>query len=191
YDVNGAGFNRPYAGRGVPLPTYPFEHRRFWIEADATARPRGPLSNGLTGVRLRSALPDAQFENTYSLQRFDYLDDHRVYGMPILPTTGGLTALRDAAREYFRSDAVEMAHLQYREAMILPENGERIVQSVLTPLDDLSAELRFASTNANGIQNWRTHMVGLVRKQSSAANGQIAPLRFDQIRERCPSAIPS
>src|SRR5262249_60395879 len=60
YDVDWDGFNRPYAGRRVSLPTYPFEHRRFWIEADATARSRGPLSNGLTGVRLRSALPDAQ-----------------------------------------------------------------------------------------------------------------------------------
>ena len=52
-------------------------------------------------MRLRSALPDAQFENTYSLQRLAYLGDHRIYGMPVLPTTVGLTALRDAARQYF------------------------------------------------------------------------------------------
>ena len=89
YDVDWEGFNRPCPRRRVSLPTYPFEHRRFWIEADATARSTGPLSNGLTGVRLRSALPDAQFESTYSLQRFAYLDDHRIYGMPVLPTTAG------------------------------------------------------------------------------------------------------
>ena len=99
-------------------------------------------------MRLRSALPDAQFESTYSLQRFAYLVDHRIYGMPVLPTTVGLTALRDAARQYFESDTVEIANLQYREAMVLPEHGERIVQTILTPLDDSTAEFRFTSIGA-------------------------------------------
>ena len=40
YDVDWDGFNRPYPRRRVSLPTYPFEHRRFWIEADATERDR-------------------------------------------------------------------------------------------------------------------------------------------------------
>jgi len=190
YDVDWEGFNRPYPRRRVSLPTYPFEHRRFWIEADAPARSTGPFSNGLTGVRLRSALPDAQFESTYSLQRFPYLDDHRIYGMPVLPTTAGLTALRDAARQYFGSDAVEIANLQYREAMILPESGECIVQSILTPLDDSTAEFRFASIDANVADTWRTHMVGVARKQDLARNAQTVPLQLDHVRQRCASSIP-
>jgi acyl transferase domain-containing protein/surfactin synthase thioesterase subunit len=190
YDVDWDGFNRPSAGRRVSLPTYPFEHRRFWIDADATARSTGPLSNGLTGVRLRSALPDAQFESTYSLQRFSYLDDHRIYGMPVLPTTVGLTALREAACQYFGSDAVEIANLQYREAMVLPESGERIVQSILTPLGDSTAEFRFASIGTNGADKWRTHMVGVARKEDPARNGQSAAPEFDHIRQRCVSSVP-
>ena len=187
YDVDWDGFNRPYAGRRVSLPTYPFEHRRFWIEADATVRSTGPLSNGLAGVRLRSALPDFQFESTYSLQRFAYLDDHRIYGMPVLPTTAGLTALRDAACQYFGSDAVEIANLQYRQAMVLPESGERIVQSILTPLDDSRAEFRFASIGTNGTDTWRTHMVGVARKEDS--NVQPGPLQLDHVSQRCASSI--
>ena len=191
YDVDWEGFNRPCAGRRVSLPTYPFEHRCFWIEADAPARCTGSLSNGLTGVRLRSALPDAQFESTYSLQRFAYLDDHRIYGMPVLPTTVGLTALRDAACQYFRSDAVEIANLQYREAMVLPESGERVVQSILTPLDDSTAEFRFVSTAANDVADtWRTHMVGVARKEH-ARNAQTVPLQLDQVRQQCASSLPT
>ena len=141
FDIDWEGFNRPSPGRRVSLPTYPFEHRRFWIEADAAPRPLAASSKGLTGVRLRSAMPDAQFENTYSLQRFGYLDDHRIYGMPVLPTTVGLAALRDAAGQYFGSDTVEIANLQYREAMVLPESGERIVQSILTPRGQLDGRV--------------------------------------------------
>jgi surfactin synthase thioesterase subunit/acyl carrier protein len=190
YDVDWDAFNRPYPCRRVPLPTYPFERRRFWIEADANARSAGPLSNGLTGIRLRSALPDAQFESAYSLQRFSYLDDHRIYGMPVLPTTVGVTALRDAACQYFGSDAVEIANLQYREAMVLPESGERIVQSILTPLSDSAAEFRFASIGTNGADTWRTHMVGVARKDDPARYGETAAPRFDHIGQRCASSIP-
>jgi acyl transferase domain-containing protein/surfactin synthase thioesterase subunit len=190
YDVDWDGFNRPYPCRRVSLPTYPFERRRFWIEADATARSTKPLSNGLTGIRLRSALPDVQFESAYSLQRFAYLNDHRIYGMPVLPTTAGLTALQGAACQYFGSDAVEIANLQYREAMVLPESGERIVQSILTPLGDSTAEFRFVSAGANGADTWRTHMVGVARKQDPARNGQTAAPQFDRIRQRCVSSVP-
>jgi acyl transferase domain-containing protein/surfactin synthase thioesterase subunit len=190
YEVDWDAFNRPYPRRRVSLPTYPFERRRFWIEADASARSAGPHSNGLTGIRLRSALPDAQFESAYSLQRFSYLDDHRIYGMPVLPTTVGVTALRDAACRYFGSDAVEIANLQYREAMVLPESGERIVQSILTPLADSAAEFRFASIGTNGADTWRTHMVGVARKDDPARNGEIAAPRLDHIVQRCASSIP-
>src|SRR5262249_41492241 len=159
------GFHRPNPGlRRVSLPTYPFEHRRFWIEPDAPPRSTAPVCDGLTGVRLRSALPDAQFESAYSLQRFAYLGDHRIYGMPVLPPTAGVTALRDAARRYFGSDSVEIARLQYREAMVLPERGERIVQSILTPLDQSTLELRLASIGADAADGWRTHMIGVARK---------------------------
>ena len=121
----------------------------------------------------------------YSLQRFAYLDDHRIYGMPVLPTTVGLTALRDAARQYFGSDAVEIANLQYREAMVLPESGERIVQSILTPLDDSTAEFRFASIGLDAADTWRTHMVGVARKESSRAERRAAQFELDHVRQRC------
>jgi acyl transferase domain-containing protein/surfactin synthase thioesterase subunit len=189
YQVDWEGYNRPYPRHRVSLPTYPFEHRRFWIEADATARSTGTPANGLTGVRLRSALPHAQFESVYSLQRFGYLNDHRIYGMAVLPTTAGLTALQDAAREYFGSDVAEIANLQYREAMVLPESGERVVQSILTPLDDSTAEFRFASIGTNVGDTWRTHMIGVARKEDSARSGQVVPFQLDQVRKRCDCSI--
>ncbi|HET7022143.1 MAG TPA: beta-ketoacyl synthase N-terminal-like domain-containing protein [Xanthobacteraceae bacterium] len=188
YAVDWDGFNRP-CGRRVPLPTYPFEHRRFWIEADAPMRMMRSHSDGLTGARLRSAMPDTQFESTYSLQRFAYLADHRIYGMPVLPTTVGLTALREAARQHFASDAVEIANLQYREAMVLPESGERIVQTILTPLDDSTAEFRVTSIGTNGGDTWRTHMLGVARKEASERNAQPGRLQLDQLRQRCISSI--
>jgi surfactin synthase thioesterase subunit/acyl carrier protein len=141
-------------------------------------------------VRLRSALPDAQFESAYSLQRFGYLNDHRIYGMAVLPTTVGLTALRDAACQYFHSNTIEVTNLQYREAMVLPEDGERIVQTILTPLDESTAEFRFTSTGAIADDMWRTHMVGMAHRIDPAQITDSVPLDFDGVSRRCTGGIP-
>jgi acyl transferase domain-containing protein/surfactin synthase thioesterase subunit len=190
YDIDWQRFNAPHAHRRVSLPTYPFERRRFWIDGEATTPRARASSTGLAGRRLRSALPEVQFESAYSLQRFAYLDDHRIYGMPVLPTTVGLTALRDAACLYFHSTAVEIANLQYREAMVLPQNGERTVQSIFMPLEDSAAEFRLASIGAGATEAWRTHMIGLARRRGSEGDASAVPLQLDHVRERCNHPIP-
>ncbi|HVO92148.1 MAG TPA: acyltransferase domain-containing protein, partial [Terriglobales bacterium] len=190
FDIDWREFNRPISPRRVAMPTYPFERQRFWVESDAPPRPRDGLPNSLTGIRLRSPLPDVQFESVYSLSRFPYLDDHRIYGMAVLPTTVGLTALHDAARQYFSSDAVEIGNLQYREAMILPEHGERTVQLIFTPLSDSTAEFNFASTRTGEDDSWHTHMIGLARRQSAPSNNNALSVRLEEIKKRCANPIP-
>jgi acyl transferase domain-containing protein/surfactin synthase thioesterase subunit/acyl carrier protein len=189
YEIDWDRFNEPYHGRRISLPTYPFERRRYWLENDSGAQPRALASAdmSMTGRRLRSALPETQFESTYSLARFGYLGDHRIYAMPVLPLTVGLTTLREAARQHFATDGIALANLQYREALVLPEEGERIVQSILTPIDDATAEFRLASIEAGAADGWRTHMVGMARKETCEQRDVSAAL--DQVKVRCPNLI--
>ena len=192
--VDWDGFNTPQRGRRISLPTYAFERRRFWIDGESTARSpaSGPASvapgTSLTGPRLRSPLPDIQFESAYSVARFGWLDDHRVYGQLVLPFTAGLVALQQAAREHFGTDAVEIDNLQYREAMVLPEAGQRTVQSILAPTDADTADCRLASTGDDaGETAWRTHLIGMVRRASAPSS---AAVDLEQIRDRCATVIP-
>ena len=187
------GFNTPQRGRRVPLPTYAFERHRFWIDGvTTTGSPPSAVAGAtagasLTGMRLRSPLSDIQFESAYSLKHFAYLDDHRIYGMPVLPFTAGLVALQQAARQHFGTDAVEIDNLQYREAMVLSEAGERIVQSILAPTDTDTADCRFVSTGDDAGDAWRTHMIGMVRRTSAPPPAAVS---LEQIRQRCPTVIP-
>jgi acyl transferase domain-containing protein/surfactin synthase thioesterase subunit/acyl carrier protein len=193
YDIDWEGFNAPRRGRRVSLPTYPFEPQRYWLENEGLARSEALSSAelGLTGRRLRSPLPVAQFESVYSLARFKYLEDHRIYGLPVLPLTAGLTALREAARQHFGTDGVALANLQYREALILPEDGDRTVQSILTPIDDATAEFRLASIGTDATDTWRTHMVGTIRKESSQQDSGGTAVALDAIKQRCSTRIPT
>ncbi len=183
------GFNRAHTAHRISLPTYPFEHRRFWLEDNRKPYEPQETATGLAGTRLRSALPEAQFEVRYSLDRLPWLNDHRIYAMPVLPTTVGLAALTDAARQHFNTDRVAVENLQYREALVLPDAGgaeaDCVVQIILTPIGTDRAEFRLASLDAAG--GWRTHMVGLV---ASGADRPAPRIRVDQIRARCTTAIP-
>jgi len=190
YDLDWEGFHRPYGRRRVSLPTYPFQRDRFWIDGSAVSR-RGsaPHGAGLAGTRLRSASADVQFESVYGLERLPYLDDHRIYGMAVLPTTVGLAAMHDAARQHFGSDAIEVANLQWRHAMVLPETGVRTVQCILTPLGPASAAFRFASAGGDPADPWISHMVGEVRRDP-ASTAPEPILALDQVRQRCAEVIP-
>jgi acyl transferase domain-containing protein/surfactin synthase thioesterase subunit len=179
--IDWASWHRGRERRRVSLPTYPFQRRRYWLESEGTRSASSPANDaGLAGARLRSALPDGQFEAAYGLERLPWLDHHRIYGLPVLPTTVGLVALQAAARQYFGEGVIEIANLQYQKALVLPEAGERIVQTILSPVDDTAAEFRLASVHAN--EDWVTHIVGLVRKGGVADPG---PLALQTVRARC------
>nr|UXE44357.1 phthiocerol synthesis polyketide synthase type I PpsE [uncultured bacterium] len=189
YRVDWSSFHRRTMGRRVSMPTYGFEKRRYWIE-DAPARSRhAPASANLLGVRMRSALP--QFEAIYSLDRLPYLDHHRIYGTPVLPLTVALAALREAARESFNADEIEVINLQYQEAMQLPESGTRIVQIILTPRDARMAEFRLASTTGDDPDGWHTHLIGAVRARAGSSADSASSLAIGDVKSRCTEFIPA
>jgi acyl transferase domain-containing protein len=192
YEIDWDGFNRPWRRSRISLPTSPFERQRFWLDGDRSAVLRSRRANAEepAGERLRSALPESQFEARYGLNLLPYLDDHRIYGLPVLPMTGAIAALVDAARRHFGTGAVALENFQYREALVLPEAGERIVQTILTPIDATTAECRLASIDDKMNEGWRTHVVCLARKDAPAALEE-RPVNLDlgEARKRCATSI--
>ncbi len=186
------GFNRPHPCQRLSLPTYQFEHRRYWLDDDLAGQAQGGSAAppSLAGSRLRSALPNVQFESVYSIARFAYLDDHRIHGMAVLPLTFGLRAVRDAALQHFGTASVVIANLQYREAMVLAESGDRTVQIILTPVNEGSAEFQLVSIGSEPDARWRTHMVGMVRAEALDQPGDQALPAFERDSFRGRTAVP-
>jgi surfactin synthase thioesterase subunit/acyl carrier protein len=73
----------------------------------------------------------------------------------------------------------------------LPEGGDRIVQTILKPLDDSTAEFQFASTDSgNASDAWQIHMVGVARNGESARIFRSVPFELDRVKQRCAGSIP-
>ena len=106
--VDWAGFDRDYARRRVPLPTYPFQRQRHWIEAcQRTANAVLPGGNHEENVHPLLGRPlhlatDADDDSPYAKEmRFEgcinpawpslaWVADHRVGQTILMPLTGFL-----------------------------------------------------------------------------------------------------
>jgi myxalamid-type polyketide synthase MxaB len=137
-EVDWEGFDRPYPRRKLVLPTYPFEHKRYWFRSPRTKAPqrtsRSVPGHPLLGQRLRSALSMVQFESLLSVQTLPYLRDHCIQGSVVLPGMAYLEMAMAAATEALGATASPMlTEVAFHQALFVPEDQVLAVQVVLFP----------------------------------------------------------
>lgn len=188
HEIAWAEVARGQGKQRVPLPTYPFQRKRYWVNERAHQPTTGtPGAHPLLGSRRRSSLKDAEFEAYYGLSELGYLDDHRIFGLPVLPTTAALEAIGAGARHYLGVERVRIEQFLYREALVLPEEGTRLLHLVFSPDGDGRCKLRLLSTEAETNAAWILHIEADVETDTAP----VAPPRdLAGLRASCPRPVP-
>ena len=167
-----------FAGSGarrVPLPTYPFQRERYWLEptagrGDVTAAGLADPGHPFLGAAVE--LPDDEgwaLTGRISLAEHPWLADHAVLGTPILPGTA-LVELALRGGEEAGLDAVEELILQ--APLVLAENAAVAIQvRVGAAAEEGSRPVTIASRPAAEEGEWTTHATGTL-----AAAGKPAAL---------------
>jgi acyl transferase domain-containing protein/acyl carrier protein/SAM-dependent methyltransferase len=200
--VDWRNFDSDYPRHKVPLPTYPFQRQRYWIEADAakssvptpTALPMPVLpqpggggqevlsGHPLLGRRVPSASTrESLFEAGLSTQAIPFLKEHCFRETVVLPATAYLEMALAATRAVCGSEPVEIAEVELLEVLAIPDAEVKTVQTIVTPQGDFELFSRAGDT-------WRQHAKGRWRvAPASAAPGG---LDLDAVRRRCPAVVP-
>jgi hypothetical protein len=88
-----------------------------------------------------------------------YLNDHRVFGMVVMPAAGYLESAIAAARSS-QSQPLVLRHVSFLKALILPEDEHVLVQTVLTRLATGESEFEIFSQPASSAATWQCQAKG-------------------------------
>ncbi|WP_305783694.1 type I polyketide synthase [Symbioplanes lichenis] len=173
----GVDWTHAVTGRRVDLPTYPFEHRRYWPEAtggpaDVTAAGLDPAEHPLLGAMV--ALPHSDgvlFTSRLSLRTHPWLGDHAVQGNVVFPGTG-YVELAVRAGDSVGCDRLD--ELVLEAPLVLPAQGGVQVQVVVDAGETQRAVAVYA--RPDGQDEWTRHASGVLSSGAAVAGAEFEPV---------------
>ncbi len=184
--VDWAGLDGDYARRRLPLPTYPFQRQRYWLDPPArsrrTATPRG--ANPLAGRRLPlPALGAMIHEIPLDPDRLPFLGDHRIYGDIVVSGACHLSMILTALGRERRGGSCAVKDVCFLAPLILGEGESPMAQVIFSP-----AGIRVTSLLSDGDDDEpmaTTHVEAVIDEGDFPAPAQAR----DAVWARCPDAL--
>ncbi|MER6807264.1 type I polyketide synthase, partial [Streptomyces sp. NPDC000678] len=173
-DVDLGGLLEGYGATAVPLPTYPFQRRRYWLDGrgtrdQVTAAGLAVPGHPLLGAAITLADGDGVLlTGRLSAARQPWLADHVVAGTPMLP---GTAFVELALRAGDQVGCGRLEELTLSAPLPLPRHGGIAVQVALGPADaegrrPVTIHSRAGAADAEGDDAdlpWTLHAQGTVQ----------------------------
>ncbi|WP_261717705.1 type I polyketide synthase [Streptomyces sp. FZ201] len=175
--VNGVNVNwsAVYAGRTVTrvdLPTYAFQHQRYWLEsgtgtADVSGAGLAAADHPLLGAAVSLAADGGLvLTGRLSLRTHPWLADHAVAGKVLLPGTGFVELAIRAGDEV---GCAHLSELTLQAPLVLPEQGAVHLQVVVSAPDGQGQRALTVYSRPEGAEpEWTLHAEGTLSPESVA-----------------------
>ncbi len=180
----------PRRGKVVSLPPYAWQRKRCWIEEKpALPADQEGMAPGhpLLGRPVESPVfSGVLYQQNISGNRPAFLEDHQVFGQPVLPAAAMLEMMLQAVTDRALGGRIRLAEVHFDEAMILQPSHQRSIQLHLEPDEKAGGAVHIYSKTPDG--KWLRHASGqydsLLEIQDSSDEEAL-----ESIRQRCTQAI--
>nr|AAF62883.1 epoD [Sorangium cellulosum] len=191
FSAGGAGLRR------VPLPTYPWQRERYWVEAPTGGAASGSRfahagSHPLLGEMqtLSTQRSTRVWETTLDLKRLPWLGDHRVQGAVVFPGAAYLEMALSSGAEALGDGPLQVSDVVLAEALAFADDTPVAVQVMAT--EERPGRLQFhvaSRVPGHGRAAFRSHARGVLRQTERAE----VPARLDlaALRARLQASAPA
>ncbi|WAL67965.1 type I polyketide synthase [Amycolatopsis cynarae] len=177
-EVDWAAVYRPTGARTVPLPTYPFQRQRFWLESVASSP--GQEDHPLLGSPLELAgQAGLVFNGRLSAGTHPWLADHVVGGSILFPGTGFVEMAIRAGDE---AGCPRLDELTLEYPLVIPERTGVRVQFALGAADDggnRAFTVHSRPEGATGGVPWTRHATGRLVGTGTAGSAGSTGAEFE------------
>ncbi|WP_239087913.1 type I polyketide synthase, partial [Actinoplanes digitatis] len=163
------------SGARVDLPTYPFQRRRFWVDATTGTADPAALGLGTDGHPLLGAVVELPgtggrlFTGRLSLDAQPWLADHAVLGSTLAP---GSALVELALHAGAASGAPHLEELTLGAPLVLPAAGALPLQVTVGPDED---GRRTVTIHTRAEERWLRHAAGSLTTGVPAAAFDLSP----------------
>ncbi|ASS74012.1 hypothetical protein CIG75_02795 [Tumebacillus algifaecis] len=154
--------------RRIPLPTYPFQHRRCWVEADQVAQEDEGHAHPLLGAPRAKTLGHTVYCQTFSCESFWELAEHRVQGVGLLPGTALVEMMVEWANQFHGAEGLRFRDITFLQPFTVRDGMTKELH-LLAEDEDGQTRLRFASLSADG--QWAVHAEGVFQEAGNSPSG--------------------
>jgi phthiocerol/phenolphthiocerol synthesis type-I polyketide synthase D len=160
----------------VTLPAYPWRRDRYWYDRPAAAlsaaRHRAGDQAPLLGKPLDLIGSERQWQLDFSHQSGSELLDHSLRGVPVMPASGLIEVMLEAARAMGRTAPIELRDIAF--LALLPLDAPCRIQTVVRP-HGAGLTIEIHSRPSSG-SSWTLHASALlVAAQPQATAGLATP----------------
>jgi acyl transferase domain-containing protein/NADPH:quinone reductase-like Zn-dependent oxidoreductase/NAD(P)-dependent dehydrogenase (short-subunit alcohol dehydrogenase family)/acyl carrier protein len=126
--VSGYTF-KALGGKYIPLPTYPWQKKAYWIESEESVQYRLSAS-GHTMLSRRVKSPNLTWQVEVNQNFFPWLDDHKIDGTIVFPGAGYV----EAALAIHANFPCVIEDISFEKMLIIESPKESILQISLDPI---------------------------------------------------------
>ncbi|RZS32717.1 acyl transferase domain-containing protein [Herbihabitans rhizosphaerae] len=151
--------------RTVELPTYAFQHKRYWLTppaaaGDASGFGQEAAEHPLVGAVVGLAGGDGVvLTGRVSLRSHPWLADHVISGVPLLP---GTAFVELAVRAGDQVGCRVLEELTLAAPLVLPEDGSVALQVVVSDVDTSGRRTVRLYSRTEGAEEWTLHADGVL-----------------------------